>query len=123
MVLLVAALSPRALFWELRTKDPQRRQPLKEAHAHGRRFTQPAENRNRLLVVANRTLASDALRAEIKQRAGAGAEIHIVAPILCSRLHYIATDVDRELQRRPRAPQRRARGAREQGVDVDRQRR
>jgi hypothetical protein len=96
VALMIGAVAG-ALFWELRTKDPQRRQPLKEAHAHGRRFVQPS-NGNRVLVVANRTLASDQLRDEIAKRATSGAEVHVVAPILCSRLHYIATDIDRELR-------------------------
>jgi hypothetical protein len=84
-----------ALFWELRTKDPERRQPLRDAHTYGR-FNQP-EGSRRVLVVANRTLASDALRTEILQRAQAGDAVHIVAPILCSRAHYFASDIDREL--------------------------
>jgi GABA permease len=96
VVLLAVALGA-GMFWELRTKDPERRQPLREAHTHGR-VNQPSGDGNRLLVVANRTLASDSLRSEIRRRAGDGAEIHVVAPILCSRLHYIATDVDRELR-------------------------
>src|SRR3954447_11285713 len=95
VVLLGVALAA-GMFWELRTKDPERRQPLREAHTHGR-GNQPG-NGNRVLVVANRTLASDSLRSEIRRRAEDGAEIHVVAPILCSRLHYIATDVDRELR-------------------------
>jgi hypothetical protein len=42
-------------------------------------------------------LHGDELRAELRRRAVAGAELHIVAPILCSRAHYIASDVDSEL--------------------------
>jgi hypothetical protein len=48
-------------------------------------------------VVANRTLHGEELRAELRRRAVSGAELHIVAPILCSRVHYIASDVDQEL--------------------------
>ena len=48
-------------------------------------------------MVANRTLHGDELREELRRRAGDGAEIHIVAPILCSRVHYFASDVDSEL--------------------------
>jgi hypothetical protein len=51
-----------------------------------------------VLVVANRTLESEDLRGELRRRAAAGAELHIVAPILASRVHYIASDVDQELE-------------------------
>jgi hypothetical protein len=50
-----------------------------------------------VLVIANRTLHAGELRAELHRRAASGSEIHIVAPILCSRIHYIASDVDQEL--------------------------
>jgi hypothetical protein len=50
------------------------------------------------LVVANRTLRGAELRDELHRRAATGAEFHIVAPILCSRIHYIASDVDAELE-------------------------
>lgn len=49
-------------------------------------------------MVANRTLLSDALRAEIALRARDGADVHVVVPILVSRIHYIASDVDAELR-------------------------
>jgi hypothetical protein len=95
VALLVGAVAG-ALFWELRTKDPERRQPLREAHTYGR--GNQVGGRRRVLVVANRTLASSELRGEIMQRAQAGDEVHIVAPILCSRVHYFASDIDRELR-------------------------
>ncbi len=84
------------LVWELASNDPQRRRPLREAADAGRR--RPAGDRRMVLVVANRTLLSEPLRAEIAQRARAGADVHVVAPILASRIHYIASDVDAELR-------------------------
>jgi alkanesulfonate monooxygenase SsuD/methylene tetrahydromethanopterin reductase-like flavin-dependent oxidoreductase (luciferase family) len=84
-----------AFVWEVFTKDPGRRRPLQEAASEARR--RPAAAGVRVLVVANRTLHGDELRAELHRRAAGGAEIHIVAPILCSRAHYIASDVDAEL--------------------------
>jgi hypothetical protein len=84
-----------AFFWEVATKDPDRRRPLREAASQApprERTTAP-----RVLVVANRTLAGAELRAELHRRAATGAEFHIVAPILCSRIHYIASDIDKEL--------------------------
>ena len=51
----------------------------------------------RVLVVANRTLHGDELREAMRRRAADGAELHVVAPILTSRTHYLASDVDKEL--------------------------
>ena len=83
-----------AVIWEVASPDPDPRRPLREAAAAGRAS---AGERRRVLVVANRTLASDQLRSELKRRAQDGAQLHFVAPILVSRIHYIASDVDREL--------------------------
>jgi hypothetical protein len=84
-----------AFFWEVATKDPDRRRPLREAASQA----PPREGTTapRVLVVANRTLGGAALRRELHRRASTGAEFNIVAPILCSRMHYIASDVDKEL--------------------------
>ena len=84
-----------ALVWEIATKDPDRRRPLREAAA-GRR--PGPEGRRRVLVIANRTLAGQELRDELRRRADGGAELRLVAPILSSRIHYFASDVDRELE-------------------------
>jgi hypothetical protein len=85
-----------AMFWELRTEDPDRRRPLREAALQGDRFARA--DRRRVLVVANRTLRGEELRAELLRRSSDGAELRIVAPILCSRVHYIASDIDSELR-------------------------
>ena len=85
-----------ALVWDVSTTDPDRHRPLHEAAAAGRRFSRPGKQR--LLVVANRTLTSDALRAELARRARAGAELHVVVPILASRIHYVVSDLDAELR-------------------------
>jgi hypothetical protein len=85
-----------AFVWEVSTTDPDRRRPLREAAAEGPSRTRTAAPR--VLVVANRTLHGAELRAELQRRAAAGSELHIVAPILCSRIHYIASDVDKELE-------------------------
>src|ERR671919_908432 len=78
-----------AVFWELGTEDPDRAQPLREALSEG-----PRGERRRVLVVANRTLAGEELREALLQAAAGGAELHVVAPILPSRVHYVASDVD-----------------------------
>jgi hypothetical protein len=84
-----------ALFWEVATTDPNRLRPLREAASEGPVRTRPTAPR--ILVVANRTLQGDELRAELQRRAADGAEFHMVAPIVCSRIHYITSDVDKEL--------------------------
>jgi hypothetical protein len=92
--LLVIALAAW-LVWEVRTKDPDRRRPLAEAAAHGRNGG--GAGRRGVLVVANRTLEGDELRDRLAEVASTGAELRIVAPILPSRVRYIATDVDTEM--------------------------
>jgi hypothetical protein len=85
-----------ALLWDVATTDPDHRRPLREAAAAGRRNARPG--RRRVLVVANRTLPSDTLRAELARRARGDADVRIVVPILASRIHYVASDIDAELR-------------------------
>lgn len=85
-----------ALIWELSATAPDRRLPLREAAFAGRR-TPPSDRRPRVLVIANRTLHGEELTAILRRRARAGAELHVVAPILVSRVHYFTSDVDSEL--------------------------
>jgi hypothetical protein len=95
VALLVGAIVG-GFVWEVSTKDPDRRRPLQEAASEAR-WRRPT-TRARVLVIANRTLHGEELRAELRRHAVTGAEVHIVAPILCSRAHYIASDVDTELE-------------------------
>ena len=53
------------------------------------------DDRHRILVVANETVAGEALRDEIVHRAGEGAEVFVVAPALNSRLRHWTSDEDR----------------------------
>jgi hypothetical protein len=84
-----------AVLWEISTKDPDRRRPFLEAASEA----PPGKGAKtrRVLVVANRTLHGAELRAELHRRAAAATELHIVAPILCSRIHYLTSDIDKEL--------------------------
>ncbi len=93
-VAVFVAAAAAACAWEFGTTDPDRRRPLREAAAQGR-FGR-ARDRPRVLVVANRTLGGRELREELARRAGA--ELRFVAPILASRVHYIASDIDSELR-------------------------
>jgi hypothetical protein len=95
IALCVGALAG-AFMWEFASTDPDRRRPLHEASAAGRHNA--SREQPCVLVVANRTLVSDTLRAEIARRAQDGADVHLVVPILASRIHYIASDVDAELR-------------------------
>jgi hypothetical protein len=95
-VALCVGAAAGALVWEIGTTDPDRRRPLREAADAGRRNA--SGERACVLVVANRTLPSDTLRAEIARRARADADVHVVVPIFASRIHYIASDVDVELR-------------------------
>jgi hypothetical protein len=83
-----------ALVWELRSKDPDRPQPLRDAAEAA-----PGSDarRHRVLVIANETVAGRELREEIMRRAPSTPEVRVVCPILPSRAHHIASDIDREL--------------------------
>jgi hypothetical protein len=95
-VALVVGAVAGAFIWEIASPNPDRRLPLREAAAAGRRFATPG--RRRVLVVANRTLESESLRADLARRAHDGDQVHVVVPILASRIHYVASDVDAELR-------------------------
>jgi hypothetical protein len=106
-----------AFVWEVATEDPDRRMPLREAASQGRRGA-PA-TRRRLLVVANRTLEGEDLRVELRRRAAAGAQLHILAPVLASRAHYIASDVDLELEEARSRLAAALAWARAEGIEAD----
>jgi hypothetical protein len=103
-----------AVFWELGTEDPDRARPLREAWSEG-----PHGGRRRVLVVANRTLAGEELRETLRRAAADGAELHVVAPILPSRVHYIASDIDRELEDARERLAAALAWAREEGLEAD----
>jgi hypothetical protein len=105
-----------AFIWEVATKDPDRRRPLREAAAATAR--PPSADRTRVLVVANRTLASDTVRSELARRAKQGAEVRIVVPILASRIHYVASDIDAELREARERLQDTLGWARAEGVQI-----
>jgi len=85
-----------AAIWELSARDADRPRSLREAAAE--RASGRPSPRRRVLVIANRTLAGEELRAQLRRRATGGVELRVVAPILASRVHYWASDVDEELE-------------------------
>ena len=92
-VLFAAGVAAGVTF-ELAGSEPDRPSGLLEA-AHAR----AAGGRTRhVLVVASATLGGEDLRREL-QAGGADAEFDVLAPILISRSHYWASDIDRERRR------------------------
>jgi GABA permease len=89
-VALLAGAVVGVVVWEVRTENPERRRPMAEAAASGAKA-----DRHAVLVVANRTLEGGELRERLSRLRAS--ELRIVAPILPSRVRYIATDVDHEL--------------------------
>jgi hypothetical protein len=75
-------------------RSPARRKPLRDA-AQASRGTPPG--RRRILVVANDSLAGDELRERIGEPPGR-AFLDILAPVRCSRSHYLTSDYDREAE-------------------------
>jgi hypothetical protein len=75
-------------------RDPNRRAALREAeqasHPHG-----PSPGAHHILIVANDTLTGFELSDEITLQAGA-AQLDILAPLRCSRWHYLMSDYDKE---------------------------
>jgi len=94
---LIGGAVAGVLLWEVASRDPERRRPLREAMELGR-AKGTGDGRRRVVVVANRTLESGAVRDEIAARAQRGDDVRVIVPILCSRAHYIASDIDTELR-------------------------
>jgi GABA permease len=107
-VLLGAILSPvvgvalfaggilGAIWLDVSIHDPDRLEPLHEAALESAREPRrPA--RKRILVVANQTLGGEELKREILSRGEPRPELRIVAPVLCSRAHYLTSDIDHEM--------------------------
>lgn len=84
-----------AVAYDIATDDPERRSPLRDALGSARRSA-AREPRRRILVVANETLGGDELREELLRRGGPRPVLRVVAPTLCSRSHYVASDIDDE---------------------------
>lgn len=60
-------------------------------HPHG-----PAPGKRHILVVAERTLAGEELRRELQPAPGIAVELDVLSPVMASRAHHWAGDVDRE---------------------------
>jgi hypothetical protein len=93
-LVLIIGVVIGALAWELRSKDPDRSRPVREAAEAA-----PGSGavRHRVLVIANETVGGRELREEIMRRAPRTPEIRVVCPILPSRAHLVTSDIDSEL--------------------------
>jgi len=85
-----------AVGWDLATQDPDRA-TLGDAVGATRPRTRGDADPHRILVIANETLGGRELRDEILRHAEEKPELRVVAPVLPSRAHYLASDIDREL--------------------------
>ena len=93
-VVVFAAGLAAGITFEFAGRETDRRSALREAadapHLHG-----ASGGTRHILVVASVTLGGEELRREL-EAGGAGVELDVLAPILASRSHYWASDVDRE---------------------------
>jgi hypothetical protein len=67
------------------------REAITAPHPHG-----ATGGKRHLVVVAGDTLRSDELREEIRTAGGEGVELDVLAPVMASRSHRWASDLDRE---------------------------
>jgi hypothetical protein len=94
VVVFAAGLAAGVTF-ELAGREPPSLSSLREAtdapHPHG-----STSGKHRVLVIAERTLGGEELRRELHARYRQGVELDVLAPVLASRTHRLASDVDRE---------------------------
>ncbi len=114
-VALCAAGLLGTLWVGLASGDRDRSEPLREASRSEPVVGAPPARR-RILVVANQTVGGEELRAEIVERRDP--ELRIVVPVLCSRAHYVTSDIDREIDEARTRLDATVRWARQLGFDT-----
>ena len=93
-VVVFAAGCAAGLVFELsgrETGDHGLRDAASAPHPHG-----PGPGKRHVLVVAERTLAGEELRGQLQPEPGVDLELDVLSPVMASRLHHWAGDVDRE---------------------------
>ena len=94
-VVVFAAGCAAGLVFELsgrETVDHALRDAASAPHPHG-----PAPGKHHVLVVAERTLAGEELGRQLQQlKPGVAVELDVLSPVMASRAHHWAGDVDRE---------------------------
>jgi hypothetical protein len=93
VVLFAAGLAAGVTF-ELSGRTADRSALLEAAHAEHPEGG--SGGRRHILVVAIETLAGEALYAALTEAGGSELELDVLAPVMSSRSHYWASDVDRE---------------------------
>jgi hypothetical protein len=94
-VALFAGAVLGAVGWDLAKEDLDRLPVLRQAARSAP--ASPRDGRLRILVIANQTMVGRELRRELLRRGEPRPELRVVAPVLPSRAHYIASDIDGEL--------------------------
>jgi hypothetical protein len=93
-VVLFAAGIAAGLTFELAGREADRGSALREA-THGPHLASADGGRRHVLVLACETLAGESLRRELAA-GGADVELDVLAPVMASRSHRWASDVDSE---------------------------
>jgi len=96
-VVLFAAGIAAGVTFELAGRETERGSALREA-AHGPHPHGASGGKRHILVVASVQLAGEELRRDLAA-GGAGVELDVLAPILASRSHSWASDIDREREK------------------------
>jgi hypothetical protein len=94
-IVLFAAGIAAGITFELAGRRADRRSALFEA-AHAQHPEGASGGRRHVLVVAIETLAGEELYDALTTRGVADLELDVLAPVMTSRSHYWASDVDRE---------------------------
>jgi len=92
------------------TPEHSLRDAATAAHPHG-----AGPGKRHVLVVAELALAGEELRRELRSQAGASVEIDVLSPVMASRAHHWAGDVDREREQAQERLEASLAWAREQG--------
>jgi hypothetical protein len=97
-----------AVGWDLATEETERIPRLREAATVARAAaarsrprgasSAAAVGRLRILVIANETMVGRELRGELLRRGEPRPELRVVAPVLPSRAHYVASDIDDDVR-------------------------
>jgi hypothetical protein len=93
-VVVFAAGCAAGLVFELsgrETFDHALRDAASAPHPHG-----PGSGKRHVLVVAERTLAGEELRRQLQPEPGVAVELDVLSPVMASRVHHWAGDVDAE---------------------------